>query len=133
MVQLASYTVTSGTINLPFLYGDYKSNSYTVLTGQVIPAGTPVGIITASGKIKASASGAGDGSQNPIGITAFAIDTSATGTNDHTIYDVIVEADLVDYGKLYVTGLTWTAETLKTALATRNIHVKTLLSGKGAD
>ena len=129
----ASYTVSSLTITLPFVVGNFKTNSYTILTNNVIPAGTPVGMVTASGKLIASVSSASDGSQNPIGITPIAIDTSATGYNADTIADIIVEADCVDYSLLNVTGLTWTKDTLRNALATRNIHIKTLLSSKGAD
>jgi hypothetical protein len=129
----ASYTSSNLTIGLPFIVGNFESNAYTVLTNNNIPAGTPVGLITASGKIIASASTAVDGSQNPIGITMFAINTTATGYNADTIQSIVVEAECVDFALLNVTGLTWTADTLRNAFATRNIHIKNLLSSKGAD
>lgn len=129
----ASYTTGNLTINLPFIVGNFKTNAYTILTNNNIPAGTPVGMVTASGKLIASVSSASDGSQNPIGITPFAIDTTATGYNADTTLEIIVEAECVDYALLNVTGLTWTQATLRNALATRNIHIKNLLSSKGAD
>lgn len=129
----ASYTSTNLSITLPFVVGDFKTNSYTILTNNNIPAGTPVGMVTASGKLIASVSTASDGSQNPIGITPIAINTTSTGYNADTTADIIVEADCVDYSLLNVTDLVWTQATLRNALATRNIHVKTLLSSKGAD
>lgn len=128
----ALFTTTTVPLSLPFA-PDCKTNVYTILTGQVIPAGTPVGVVTASGKLVASASGASDGSQNPIGITPIAYDTSATGTNADANYDIIVEAAEVDFSLLNVTGLTWTAATLRNALRPFNIHVKTFGNLKGAD
>lgn len=129
----ASYTTTDLSINLPFLVGNFLTNTYTILTGVFIPAGTPVGIITASGKLIASVSSAADGSQNPIGITPIAIDTSATGYNADTKLDIVVQADLVDFSLLNVAGLSWTQVTLRNALAPKGIIVKNLLSSKGAD
>jgi hypothetical protein len=128
-----SYTSSSLTLSLPFVVGNFYTNAYTVLTNNNIPAGTPVGIITASGKIKASASDASDGSQNPIGITLFPINTTSTGYNADAVQSIIVQAELIDYAQLNVTGLTWTQETLRNALAPRNIIIKNLLSSKGAD
>ena len=59
------------------------TDSVTYLSGaSVIPRGTLVGRITASGKFIASVSGASDGSQNPIGFAADAVDVTggdATG------------------------------------------------------
>lgn len=53
----------------------------TVLQGQVLPRGAVLGLITASGKYKLSASGASDGSQTPDLILAEAVDaTSADAT-----------------------------------------------------
>lgn len=129
----ASYTSSNLTLTLPFVIGEFLSNAFTILTNQNIPAGTPVGMVTASGKLIASNSTASDGSQNPIGITAFPINTTSTGYNADAVQSIIVEAELVDYAQLNVTGLNWTQETLRNALATRNIIVKNLLSSKGAD
>ncbi len=129
----ASHSSTNLAITLPFVVGDFKTNSYTILTNNNIPAGTPVGIVTASGKVIASKSDVSDGSQNPIGITPIAINTTSTGYNADTVADIIVEAECVDYSLLNVTGLVWTKDTLRNALATRNIHIKNLLSSKGAD
>lgn len=128
-----SYTSSNLTLTLPFVIGEFLSNAYTILTNQNIPAGTPVGIVTASGKLIASNSSASDGSQNPIGITAFPINTTSTGYNADSVQSIIVQAELIDYAQLNVTGLNWTQETLRNALASRNIIVKNLLSSKGAD
>lgn len=128
-----SYTSSNLTLSLPFVLGEFHTNAYTILTNNNIPAGTPVGIITASGKVIASASGASDGSQNPIGISLFPINTTSTGYNADTVQSIIVQAELIDYAQLNVTGLTWTFDTLRNALATRNIIIKNLLSSKGAD
>jgi hypothetical protein len=129
----ASYSTTDLSLDLPFVLGKIVTNSYTILTNNNIPAGTPVGIVTASGKVIASKSDVSDGSQNPIGITMFPINTTSTGYNADTVADIIVQAELIDYARLNVTGLVWTQETLRNALATRNIIIKNLLSSKGAD
>lgn len=129
----ASYSSTNLSLDLPFVLGNIVTNAYTILTNNNIPAGTPVGMVTASGKLIASVSTASDGSQNPIGITMYPINTTSTGYNADTVQDIIVQAELIDYARLNVTDLVWTHETLRNALATRNIIIKNLLSSKGAD
>lgn len=52
----------------------------TVLTGQVLPRGAVLGLISASGKYKLSASAATDGSQTPDLILAEAVDATAADT-----------------------------------------------------
>lgn len=123
----ASYSRSDLSKPKDLFYGRIVTNSYTILTNQNIPVGTPVGMVTVSGKLIASVSTASDGSQNPIGITPFAINTTSTGYNADTIASIIVEAECVDYSQVNVTGLTWTIDTLRNALATRNIHIKTIL------
>ena len=61
---------------------DFIQREVTVLTGQnasgaVLPRGTLLGKVTATGKYKVSVTGASDGSQNPRAILADDIDTSA--------------------------------------------------------
>lgn len=128
------YSEVALTLKPSFAF-DIDTNKGLFLTGQVIQAGVPVGRITASGKLIPSISDASDGSQNPIGVTAFAIDTSATGTNSDYEYSYIVRAGLLDFSVLpaIVSATTgtgaqkWTLATLRTAFETRNISVKSTL------
>lgn len=52
----------------------------TVLAGQVLARGAVLGLITASGKYKLSASAAADGSQTPDLILAEAVDATSADT-----------------------------------------------------
>ncbi|RTL21740.1 MAG: head decoration protein [Rhodocyclaceae bacterium] len=68
------------------LLGQYEAVDMpgTLLSGQNLTRGTVVGKVTASGKLKAYASGNNDGSENPVGIMAR--DTNATGGDVKTLY-----------------------------------------------
>ncbi len=50
---------------------------YTILTGLVLAKGSVLGRVTATGKLKLSASAAGDGSEVPMAILQEDLDTSS--------------------------------------------------------
>lgn len=68
------------------LLGQYEAVDLPgiLLSGQNLTRGTVVGKITASGKLKAYASGNADGSENPIGVLLR--DTNATAADTKTCY-----------------------------------------------
>lgn len=68
------------------LLGQYEAVDLpgTLLSGQNLTRGTVIGKVTATGKLKAYASGNNDGSENPIGILAR--DTNASAGDTKTFY-----------------------------------------------
>ena len=68
---------------------------YTILAGQNLKAGSVLGRITASGKLKLCASAAGDGSEVPMAVLGEAISTyEADGTTPKDMkMSVIVQAN----------------------------------------
>ena len=64
---------------------DLLARKYTLLSGETVVRGEVVGVVTSGGKIKASLSAAGDGSETPFGIVAT--DADATdGDVDVLVY-----------------------------------------------
>lgn len=55
---------------------DVITNNFTLISGQNLAAGAVLGRITASGKLTLCNSGAGDGSNVPVGILCEAVDAS---------------------------------------------------------
>jgi hypothetical protein len=63
---------------------DLVTDTATLLSGQNLKRGTLLGKITSGGKLKISAVGAGDGSENPYAILAEDTDASS-GDQDNTL------------------------------------------------
>lgn len=68
-----------------------RSRETVVLeAGQIVVPGTPVGIVTASGKYHPFDQDAADGTEDAAGVAYAAVDASATGTNADT--DMVITA-----------------------------------------
>jgi hypothetical protein len=76
--------------------GTRSIDTVTVLSGQVLEAGTVIGKVTASGKYKAYDNDAADGTQTATGIVVDSVD--ATGGD--TLAAVLVRDAEVDQSKL---------------------------------
>lgn len=89
----------------------------TVLTNQVLVKGSVMGVVTASGKLKLSASAAGDGSEVPVAILMEDLDT----TGADKAFQLMVE------GYVNETALTFgaghTADTCRHALRAQGIYL----------
>lgn len=74
-------TLTESSRNWEFLVsennGDFSRESFTLISGQNLKAGTVLGKITASGKYTILAPAAADGSQNAIAILGPATDATS--------------------------------------------------------
>lgn len=68
-----------------FVLSDVATNTETLASGQDILARTPLGRVTATGKLIASVATATDGSENPVGLAVFDIDATG-GDMDCPIY-----------------------------------------------
>ncbi len=101
--------------------GDLKLVTDTGIcsTGQVLARGALVGIVTASGEYILSLPGATDGSQNPCGVVAKAVDATAAATNT-----VIYQTGEFD-DSVVIFGAGHTAASTKVALAAKGIFLKT--------
>jgi hypothetical protein len=64
-----------------FLGGNYKRKGMTISNGENVARGQLLGVVTATGKLKASVSTATDGSQIPKYIAIENIDASASDIN----------------------------------------------------
>lgn len=74
-----------------------NTTEVTIPIGQVIAKHVPLGVVTASGAVIESKSGANDGSQNPIYISAYDIDTTSSAG----------KAQVIKSGTFTPTGLVW--------------------------
>lgn len=90
----------------------------TLLSGEVRGRGTVLGIITASGKYKMSASAAGDGSQTPVAVLAH--DSDATAGD---IEVIVYEAGTFNENAL-VLGAGHTIATVRPVLRDVNINLR---------
>lgn len=106
---------------------DFSTRKVTVLTGQnasgsVLPRGTLLGVVTATGKYKISATGASDGSQTPTAVLADDVDTSG----GDVICDVYAEGQFA-YESCNIDS-SWTIDTLNAALQAeaRDIYFRSL-------
>lgn len=90
-----------------------------VLSGEgSLPRFQVMGRVTASGKLKISDAGAGDGSENPTHILCDPVDASAADAEVAAYTEGCFNPDLlVKHGS-------WTDEALKQALESRNIYLR---------
>lgn len=103
-----------------------KFENMVILGGQTLVKGSVLGIITASGKLKLSASAAGDGSQNPVAVLHHDITTLAA--DGVTAQDM--NASVAVTGGAYnedalVLGAGMTAAAVKLALIARGFTFRT--------
>ena len=100
--------------------GDLKlvTESVTIAAGANLVRGSVLGVVTATGKFKLSATAAGDGSEVPVAILADA--AAAAGV------DVVAGVYLTgEFNERAVTlGAGWTTATAKAALRDRTIYLK---------
>lgn len=73
--------------------GDYSRDAVTILSGQNLASGAVLGKVTASGKYKAYAAAATDGSQTVAGILVAAVDASGGDTPGVAIVRHAIVAD----------------------------------------
>lgn len=119
MSNYPSFEVSAGTYTPDRLHaGDFpiRTLGVTLISGQDLPRGALVGIITASGKATLSLAAASDGSQTPVGILAEACDASA-GDKATLIY---ISGDFNTRAMTFGTG--HTAANTRLGLATRGIY-----------
>lgn len=91
---------------------------WTVLTGQTLAKGSVLGVVTASGKLKLSASAAGDGSETPRFVLAEDLDTSG----GDKVFSVVAEGYINETALVFGTG--HTADTVRLPLAEQGIYIK---------
>jgi Bacteriophage lambda head decoration protein D len=79
-MALKSKTLTQGRYPLSFMLqpgpGNISYDNVTILAGQVLPAGSVLGIVTASGKFSVYNDSASDGTQVAAGILCYAVDAT---------------------------------------------------------
>ena len=97
---------------------DPMERKVTLLSGEVRARGTVLGLITASGKYKMSASAAGDGSQTPVAILAH--DSDATAGD---IEVIVYEAGTFNENALTL-GAGHTIAAIRPGLRALNVHLK---------
>lgn len=91
--------------------------SFTVLTGQTLAAGSVLGIVTASGKLKLSLSAATDGSEVPFAVLIEDLDT----TGGDKVFPVAVEGYFNEEALVFGTG--HDADSVRVALRDRGIYL----------
>jgi hypothetical protein len=100
------------------------TDTVTIASGAgVLARGTVLGVVTASGKYIKSASAAADGSQTPVAILADNVDA----TSADQIAGVYLSGEF--NSAALTLGAGWTVATVKAALRSVAIWVKTLNSG----
>lgn len=91
---------------------------YTILTGLTLLKGSVLGVITASGKLKLSASAAGDGSEVPMAVLLEDIDT----TGGDLVYGVTVQGKFNP--EALILGAGHTVASVTGPLRDRGIHLE---------
>jgi hypothetical protein len=116
-------TETQGARARNFLLGDLGQISYDdviVASGNNLEAGTVVGLITASSKIKAYTPGAVDGTQNAYGVLLDNVDATSADQKGVCVTRLAeVQINLLKWGAAVTTDPHKT--TAYTALAAKNI------------
>lgn len=92
MSGLTSKTYTSKRLESSGNLALFLERAVTIASGNNLAAGTVLGKVTASGKYVAYASGASDGSENPVGVLSKNVDATS---EDKT-------------GSIYLRGQFWT-------------------------
>ncbi len=80
---------------------NYSRDNITVLSGEVLVTGQVVGIVTATGKVRAWAPANGDGSQNAAGV--MTLDVNATGGDKQGVM-IARHAEVVSRDNLIYAG-----------------------------
>lgn len=97
----------------------------TILSGETVLAGSVVGKITASGKLKLCDSTATDGSEDPFAVIPEDVDASAADTETITYQTGVYNQDELIFGG------TDTIATHRVALRLLNIHAVGSVSAAG--
>lgn len=120
-------TVDAITFNTLLLPGEKPVfQNYVIAGGQTLKAGSVLGRITASGKLKLSASAAGDGSQTPIAVLNQALSTyDVDGTTALDMPMSVIVHGTVNASAL-VFGTGHTVASTREALRDGGIHVGNL-------
>ena len=101
------------------------TQNYTIAAGAgVVNRGTPMGVVTSTGKVISSVATAVDGSEKPVGIL---VDTTDATTADQA-GGLYVMGEFNANSVSAVMGASWTIPTLMAALPS-GIFIKTALSG----
>lgn len=90
----------------------------TIAGSQQLKAGSVLGVVTATGKYKLSATNASDGSEVPIAVLGEDLDTSS----GDRVFPVIVEGYLNE--DALVLGENHTPDTVRLALRKVGIHIR---------
>jgi hypothetical protein len=99
-------------LNLEMPGSHPKFMNFTILGGQTLKAGSVLGLVTASRKLKLAAAAAGDGSQAPMAVLNTDISTfAADGTTPKDMtFDVMVSGAVLNPAALVLgAGITATA------------------------
>lgn len=103
------------------------TRSYVLISGQNLPRGAVVGVITTSGKLTLSTSAASDGSQTPMGILADSYDASGGDVGNCAVY---LRGDFNENAISLGTG--WTIGTVFAPLRSVGIFLKPVVAQSGA-
>lgn len=90
----------------------------TILTGQTLSKGSVLGVVTATGKLKLSASAAVDGSETPRFVLGEDLDT----TGGDKVFSVIAEGYINETALVFGAG--HTADTVRLPLSAQGIYIK---------
>jgi len=101
--------------------GQPTEESHKISAGQVLKAGSVLGMVTATHELVLCDPAAGDGSAVPYAILPFDLDTSATGTNAAEIVSVITSSNRKINFRALVAPATWNKYDLQAALSKRGI------------
>jgi hypothetical protein len=100
---------------------EIKTQSFTILAGLDLKMGSVLGMITASGKLKLSASAAGDGSEVPMAILGEDVNTLSP-VNADAIFAVYVHCKVNP--EALILGAGHTIASITAALRDRGIYLE---------
>jgi len=101
--------------------GQPTEEIHTISVGQVLKAGSVLGMVTASHELVFCDPAAGDGSAVPYAVLAYSLDTSVTGSNAAEIVSVITSSNRKINFRALVAHATWNKYDLQAALSKRGI------------
>ncbi|MFG6500157.1 head decoration protein [Sulfitobacter sp. 1A15106] len=100
--------------------------NWVIAAGQVLPAYTVLGVVTASNELVECDPGAADGSQTPFAVLMEDLDTSATGLNAATEVGVLTGSGsrMINYNAL-VANAAWGKNDLRRELGKAGFATRT--------
>ena len=96
--------------------GQPTFENHVVAAGQILVAGSVLGVVTAASELVFSDPTAGDGSEEPFGILMEDVDTSATGLNASAELGILVSSNRMINFNALVYQANWDKKRLRIAM-----------------